>query len=163
MIQYHMQQILECQKVVDEYRSMVEGGRDLIPFKSNLIKSVPVVISHIIYMIDLGRVWHQKTFGAILAELWRNWDKQVYEQENDTIYYKEKAQIHVEMDKKEVVDLCGESQTMTRDHWKAEQNKERDREANKNRPEKEFHAQEMVGDEVAMLCWENSEEVLEKA
>ena len=53
MIQYHMQQILECKKLVDEYRSMVEEGRDLIPFESNLFKSDLVVISHIIYMIDV--------------------------------------------------------------------------------------------------------------
>ena len=30
-IQYHMQHIFECPRVVDEYRSMVEEGRDLIP------------------------------------------------------------------------------------------------------------------------------------
>ena len=52
-IQHHMQQILEPQKVVDEYRSMVEEGRDLIPLESNLFKSDLVVISHIIYMIDV--------------------------------------------------------------------------------------------------------------
>ena len=56
MIQYHMQQILECQKVVDEYRSMVEDGRDLIPLESNLFKSDPVVISHIIHMKDMDIV-----------------------------------------------------------------------------------------------------------
>ena len=43
-IEYHMQQILECQKVVDEYRSMVEEGRNLIPLESNLFKCDPVVI-----------------------------------------------------------------------------------------------------------------------
>ena len=35
VIQYHMQQIMEHQKVVDEYRSMVEEGRNLIPLESN--------------------------------------------------------------------------------------------------------------------------------
>ena len=40
MIQYHMQQILECQKAVDEYRSMVEEGRDLIPLESTLFKVI---------------------------------------------------------------------------------------------------------------------------
>ena len=30
------------------------------------------------------------------------------------------------MDEKEVIDLCGESQTMTSDHWKAEQNKKQE-------------------------------------
>ena len=91
----------------------------------------------------------------ILAELQRNWDKHVYKQENETIYYKEKAQIHEEMNKKEVIDLCGESQTMTSDHCKTEQNKKMRkhdmeesktdaRKANKNRPEKDFQAQETI-------------------
>ena len=58
VIHYHMQQIMEHQKVVDEYRSMVEEGRDLIPFESNLFKCDLVVISHIIYMIDMDIFWH---------------------------------------------------------------------------------------------------------
>ena len=33
---------------------------------------------------------------------------------------------------------------------------------NKSRPEKDFQAQEMARNEVAMICWENSEEVLEE-
>ena len=33
---------------------------------------------------------------------------------------------------------------------------------NKNRPEKDLQAQEMVRDEVAMMCWENLEEYLEE-
>ena len=74
-------------------------------------------------MIDVDIFWHQKTFGSVLAKLWRNHDKQVNEQENKTKYCKEKAQIHKEKDKKEVIDLCGESQTMTSDHWKVEQKK----------------------------------------
>ena len=32
MIQHHMHEILECQRVVDKYRSMVDGERDMIPF-----------------------------------------------------------------------------------------------------------------------------------
>ena len=59
-IQYHMKHILEHQKVVDEYRSMVEEGRDLIPLESNLFKSDPVVISHIIHMIDVDIFWHKR-------------------------------------------------------------------------------------------------------
>ena len=61
-----------------------------------------------------------------LAELQRNHFKQVCEQENETIYYKEKAQNHEDMDKKEGIDLCGESQTMTRYHWKAKRKKKRE-------------------------------------
>ena len=87
MIQYHMQQIMECQKVVDEYRSMVEEGKDLIPLESNLFKSDLVVISHIIYMIDVDIFWNQKTLGVVLVKVQMNDDKQVYKQENETRYY----------------------------------------------------------------------------
>ena len=111
----------------------------------------------------------QKTFGVVLAKLWRNHDKQVNEQENKTKYCKEKAQIHEEKDKKEVIDLCGESQTTTSDQWKVEQKKNQEnhnkkesktvtRKVNKNRPEKDFQAPETIRDEVAMMCQENIEE-----
>ena len=35
-IQYHMHQIIERQKVIDEYRNMTMEGLDLIPLESNL-------------------------------------------------------------------------------------------------------------------------------
>ena len=77
------------------------------------------------------------------------------------------------MDKNEVIDLCGESQTTTSDHWKAKQNKKLEnhdmeesktvtRKVNKNKPEKDFQAQETIRDEVAIMCWENSEVLEEK-
>ena len=34
-IQYHMQQIMERQKVVNKYRSMMVDGKDLTPLESN--------------------------------------------------------------------------------------------------------------------------------
>ena len=51
VIQYHMQQIIERQKVVDEYRSMMMEGMGLIPLDSNLHENDPVVISQTIQMI----------------------------------------------------------------------------------------------------------------
>ena len=53
VIQYHMQQIIERQKVVDEYRSMTMEGMGLISLESNLHKNDPVVISQIIQMIEV--------------------------------------------------------------------------------------------------------------
>ena len=120
-IQYHMQQIIEHQKVVNEYSNMMEEGRDLTPLESNLYKSDPAVISHLIYMIEVDKFWCRKTFEAVLADLQRNWDKQAYKQENKTLHCTENTKIYEEMDEKEVIDLCDESQTMTSDHWKAEQ------------------------------------------
>ena len=109
MIQYHMQQIMEHQKVVDEYRSMMEEERDLTPLESSLYKSDPAVIQHIIHIIEVDNFWHQKTFEVVLADLWRNWDKEVYEQENRTLRCKENAKAHEDMDEKEVIDLCSKS------------------------------------------------------
>ena len=47
-IQYYMQQIMERQKVVNEYGSMMVEGMDLIPLESNSYRSDLVVISHTI-------------------------------------------------------------------------------------------------------------------
>ena len=44
-IQYHMHQIMERQRVVNEYRNMTMEGMDLIPLESNLHKTHPVIIS----------------------------------------------------------------------------------------------------------------------
>ena len=52
-IQNHMQQIMERQKVVNEYRSMMVDRRDLTLLESNSYKSDLVVISHIICMIEV--------------------------------------------------------------------------------------------------------------
>ena len=82
MIQYHMQQILERQKVVDEYKSMMVEGQDLIPLESNSYKSDPIVISHTIQMIEVDNFWHLKTFEAVLTNLQRRQDKEIHEQKD---------------------------------------------------------------------------------
>ena len=73
-----MQQIMERQKVVDEYRSMMVEGMDLISLESNSYKSDLVVISHTIQMIEGDNFWHLKTFEAALANLWRRWDEEIH-------------------------------------------------------------------------------------
>ena len=83
-IQYHMQQIMEQQKVVATYRSMMEDRMDLTPFESSLCKGDLAVISHIIHMIEVDNFWHRKTFEVILANLQRNHIKEIHEQENET-------------------------------------------------------------------------------
>ena len=145
------------------YISMMEDERDLTPLESNSYKSDLVVIQHIIYMIEVDNFWHQKTFEAVLANLWRNQNKEIYKQENRTLYCKENTKTHEEMKEKEVIDLCGESQTTTSDHWKATQSKKEENHnmeesktitsmENKNRPEKDFQVQETEGEKVAMMC-----------
>ena len=68
-IQYHMQQIIERQKVVNEYRSMMMEGMSLIPLESNSYKSDLVLISHTIQMIEVDSFWHLETFGVVYSEL----------------------------------------------------------------------------------------------
>ena len=60
---------------------MMNDCRDLIPLESNMLKNDPGAISHIMYMIDMDIFWHQKTLGAVLAELQRNHGEKVYEQD----------------------------------------------------------------------------------
>ena len=69
-----MQQIMEHQQV-NRYRSMMEEESNLTPLESNLCKSDLAVISHIIHMVEVDNFWHQKTFEAVLANLWTNWEK----------------------------------------------------------------------------------------
>ena len=54
-IQYHMHQIMERQRVVNEYRNMTMEGLDLIPLESNLHKFNPVIISQIIKYDRIGQ------------------------------------------------------------------------------------------------------------
>ena len=51
--------------MVNEYRSMIVDRMYLTPLESNLYKRDPVVISHIIHMIEVDIFWHQKTFEAV--------------------------------------------------------------------------------------------------
>ena len=71
MIQYHMNEISERQRVVDEYRCMADKGRETIPLESDKYKSDPVVIQHTMQMIDTDIHWHEQTFREIIVELWK--------------------------------------------------------------------------------------------
>ena len=69
MIQHHVLEIFECQRVVDEYRSMADGERDMIPSESDQYKNDLVINQHIMQMIDTDIFWYGETFRAILMEL----------------------------------------------------------------------------------------------
>ena len=69
MIQHHMHEISQCQRVIDEYRSMMDAGREMIPLDSDLHKSDPVIIRHIMQMIDTDIFWYGETFKEVLTEL----------------------------------------------------------------------------------------------
>ena len=85
-IQYHMHQIMEQQRVVDEYRNMTMEGMDLIPLESNLHKFHPVIISQIINMIELDNFWHRKTFESVMSGLQNMWAEGIQELENSHMY-----------------------------------------------------------------------------
>ena len=113
VIQYHMQQIIERQKVVNEYRSMMMEGMGLIPLESNLHRNDPVVISQIIQMIEVDNFWHLKTFEVVLTDLQRRWDEVIHEQKDMFTHCTENSKANDEIDGKEVIDLCSENQTTT--------------------------------------------------
>ena len=71
MIQYHMNEILERQHVVNEYQLMADEGRELIPFESDMHRCDPVVIQHTMQMIDTDIHWYEQTFRDIVMELWK--------------------------------------------------------------------------------------------
>ena len=50
LLQYHMHQMKERQRVINEYRNMTMEGMDLTPLESNLYRNHPVIISQIINM-----------------------------------------------------------------------------------------------------------------
>ena len=85
-----------------------------------------------------------------------------------TLHSTENEKTHEEMDEKEVIDLCSESQTLTSEHWKGKESKKQEnceveesktitRLESENRPEKDCQAEETKKNKVAMMCWENSE------
>ena len=78
-IQYHVHQIMERQRVVDEYSNMTIEGMDLIPLESNLHKFHPVIISQIINMIESDNFWHRKTFESVMSDLWNMWMEGIQE------------------------------------------------------------------------------------
>ena len=69
MIQHHMQGISERQRVIDEYRAMMDDGREMIPLDSDLHQSDLVIIQHIMQMIDTDIFWYGETFRQVITEL----------------------------------------------------------------------------------------------
>ena len=74
MIQHHMNEIMERQRVVDEYRLMAAEGRELIPLESDLHRSDPVIIQHMMQMINTDIHWYEQTFRDIIMELRKLWN-----------------------------------------------------------------------------------------
>ena len=111
LIQYHMHQIMERQRVVDEYRNMTMEGMDLIPLESNLHKFHPVIILQIINMIESDNFWHRKTFESVISDLRNKWMEGIQELENSRMYCTKNDKNNNRMDGVEVINLCSVSQS----------------------------------------------------
>ena len=156
MIQHHMHKILEHQRVVDKYRSMADGERDMIPLESDQYKNDPVINQHIMQMIDADIFWYEKTFRAILMELWKIWNGETIVQTSEEL-------------SEEEIHHCDESHATFDDQrlYKEEKTQQDDEvtksvsvtsKAQKNWPRKCFQIDENKNCESAMMCWESLED-----
>ena len=121
LIQYHMQQTIERQRVVDKYKNMTMEGMDLIPLESNLHKYDLVIISQIINMIETDGFWHCKTFESVMSNLQNLWTEGIRELENASMHCSKNAQNDAEMDEIEVINLCSVSQNKNEVHGKGKE------------------------------------------
>ena len=108
-IQYHIHQIMERQKVIDEYRDMTVEGLDLISLESNLHRYHPVIISRIINMIESDNFCHYQTFESVKSDLRNMWSEGIQELENARMRCTDGDENNNEMDGIEVIDLCSVS------------------------------------------------------
>ena len=157
MIQHHMQHNLECQRVVNEYRSLADEERDMIRLELSLYKTDLVINQHIMQMIDTDISWYEKTFGAILTKLRKIWNG------------KTNTQISKENSEKDLINLCDESHVMLSDLRLYKGEKEQkdcddmtsesvSSKVQKNWPRKSFQTNEDKVVKSAMMCWENLED-----
>ena len=156
IIQHHMHEILECQKVVNEYKSMANGERDMITLESDQYKNDPVINQHIMQMINADIFSYRKTFRAILMELWKI-------QNGETI-----AETSEELSEYEI-HHCDESHATFDDQrlYTGEKTQQDDEvtksvsvtsKAQKIWPRKRFQIDKNKNNESAMMCWESLED-----
>ena len=172
-IQYHMHQIMERQKVIDEYRNMTMEGLDLIPLESNLHRYHPVIISQIINMIESDNFCHYQTFESVKSDLRNMWSEGIQELENARMHCTDDDENNNEMDGIEVIELCSVSQcgndTISEGNESAMQeslDKLKHDETNKKVAELKTIRYESTTKkdnvESAMMCWESTESYMEK-
>ena len=172
-IQYHMHQIMERQRVIDEYRNMTMEGIDLIPLESNLHQYHPVIISQIINMIESDNFWHHKTFESVMSNLWNMWSKGIQELENVRMHCTDDDENNTEMDGIEVIDLCsvsrcrndaiseGKESTMQESQDKSKHD-EMDKKVAELKTVRDKSMIKKDNVESAMMCWESTESLGEE-
>ena len=172
-IQYHMHQIMEQQKVIDEYRNMTMEGLDLIPLESNLHQYHPVIISQMINMIELDNFCHHQTFESVKNDLRNMWSKGIQELENARIHCTDGDENNNDMDGVEVIDLCSVSRcgNNTISEGKESTMKESQDKSKHDETIKKVAELKTIRDESttkndnvqsAMMCWEFTESLIEK-
>ena len=164
-IQYHMHQIMERQRVVDEYRNMTMEGLDLIPLESNLHKFNPVIISQIINIIEMDHFWHCKTFESVMSDLRNMWAEGIRELKNAQMHCTNNDENNNEMDGVEVIDLCSVSQNKNEAFSEGkesarQESQDKSKHDGTNKMEAELKTMKnksMIEKEIvesSMMCWE---------
>ena len=172
-IQYHMHQIMERQKVIDEYRNMTMEGLDLIPLESALHRNHPVIISQIINMIESDNYCHYQTFESVKSDLRTMWSKGIQELENARIHCTNNDEHNNEMEGIEVIDLCSVSRCKNDaiSEGKESGMQESQDKSKHDKMDKKIDELKTVRDEPtikkdnvesAMMCWESTENLAEE-
>ena len=173
LIQYHMHQIIERQRVVDEYRNMMMEGMNLIPLESNLHKYDPVIISQIINMIEADKIWHRKTFESVMSNLQNMWMEGIKELETTHMHCTNNDKNNNEMDGVEVIDLCSVSQNKNEVFVEGKENTKHDSQykskhdaVDKMEVElRKIRSKSMTNNEKvqsAVMCWESTSNFMEE-
>ena len=173
LIQYHMHQIMERQKVIDEYRIMTMEGLDLIPLESNLHQYHPVIISQIINMIVSDNFCHHKTFKSVKSNLRNMWLEGFQELKYAHTRCTDDDKNNNEMDGIEMIDLCSVSwcgndmiSEGKESAMQESQDKSKHDETNKRVAELKTVRDESMTKkdnvESAMMCWESTDSLAEK-
>ena len=172
-IQYHMHQIIERQKVIDEYRNMMMEGVDLISLESNLHRYHLVIISQIINMIDTDNFCHHQTFESVKRDLRNMWSEGIQELENARSHCTNNDKNNNEMEEIEVIDLCsvsrcendpipeGEESAMQESQDRSKHD-ETDRKLEEFTTVRDDPTTKKDNVESAMMCWEPIENLEEE-
>ena len=173
LLRYHMHQMMERQRVIDEYRNMTMEGMDLIPLESNLYRNHPVIISQIINMIETDNFWHYRTFESVISDLRNMWTEGMQELENEQMDCTNGDENNNEMDGIEVIDLCSVSRYINGafSTGKESANQETQDKSNHDETDRKIVDLMTVKDESttkrdivesAMMCWECTESLAEE-
>ena len=171
-IQYHMHQIMERQKVIDEYRNMMIEGLVLIPLESNLHRYHPVIISQIINMIESDSFWHYQTFESVKSDLRNMWSERIQEMENVHIHCTNDDENNNEMEGAEVINLCSVSrcrndsisegkESEMQESWDKSKHDETNKKIDDLKTIRDEPTIKNNNVESAMMCWESTENLAE--